>query len=63
MGIFPKLLLAAILVLCSALTVLAAPFGRIAEPPLSERWFGIYVNSERVGFYRQRVDKSAEGYR
>jgi len=63
MGISPKLLLAAILVLCSTLTALAAPFGKIDELPLSERWFGIYVNSERVGFYRQRVDKSEEGYR
>lgn len=54
---------AGILVLCSSLAALAAPFGKIDAPPLSERWFGIYVNSERVGFYRQRIDKSEEGYR
>lgn len=54
---------ASVLVLCGSLTALAAPFGKIDAPPLSERWFGIYVNSERVGFYRQRIDKSEEGYR
>ena len=58
-----RLLTAGILVLCSALASLAAPFGKIDAPPLSERWFGIYVNSERVGFYRQRIDKSDDGYR
>jgi transglutaminase-like putative cysteine protease len=50
-------------VLCSTLAALAAPFGKIDTPPLSERWFGIYVNSERVGFYRQRIDKTDDGYR
>ena len=54
---------AGILVLCSSLASQAAPFGKIDAPPLSERWFGIYVNSERVGFYRQRIDKSDDGYR
>ncbi len=54
---------AALLVLCSTLAAQAAPFGKIDAPPLSERWFGIYVNSERVGFYRQRIDKSEDGYR
>ncbi|MBV5338317.1 MAG: transglutaminase domain-containing protein [Deltaproteobacteria bacterium] len=63
MNIFPKLFTAAILVLCSTLAALAAPFGKIDTPPLSERWFGIYVNSERVGFYRQRIDKTDDGYR
>jgi transglutaminase-like putative cysteine protease len=63
MNIFPTLFTAAVLVLCSTLAALAAPFGKIEAPPLSERWFGIYVNSERVGFYRQRIDKSGDGYR
>ena len=52
-----------LLLLCSVLPVLATPFGKIDSPPISERWFGIYVNSERVGFYRQRIDKSDDGYR
>ncbi len=42
---------------------MASPFGKIDIPPLSERWFGIYVNSERVGFYRQKIDKHEDGYR
>ena len=58
-----RIIAAFILVLCCSGAVLAAPFGKIDAPPLSERWFGIYVNSERVGFYRQRIDKSEDGYR
>jgi len=52
-----------VLVLCSTLVALAAPFSRIDAPPLSERWFGVHVNSERVGFYRQRTEASGDGYR
>ena len=56
------------LVLCLALlsgtaVVSAAPFGHIDTLPLSERWFGIYLNEERVGFYRQNIEKLADGYR
>ena len=58
-----RFLIACMLVLCSSLAVLAAPFGKIDAPPLTERWFGIYVNSERVGFYRLRIDKTDDGYR
>lgn len=54
---------ACILVLSSTLSPLAAPFAKIDAPPLSERWFGIYVNNERIGFYRQRIEKSGDGYR
>jgi len=63
MTIYFRLFTAGLLVLCSTLAALAAPFGKIDAPQLSERWFGIYVNSERVGFYRQRIDKSEDGYR
>ncbi len=52
-----------ILVLLTSLSALAAPFGKIDTPPLSEHWFGIYVNGERVGFYRQRIDRLDDGYR
>ncbi len=58
-----RILAAVLLVLCSSLSVFATPFGKIDAPPISERWFGIYVNSERVGFYRQLIDKSENGYR
>ncbi len=58
-----RFLTAGALVLSSTLAAMAAPFGSIDAPPLSERWFGIYVNEERIGFYRQRIDKTEDGYR
>lgn len=63
MNRFSSFFTVGMLVLCCTLPCMAAPFGKIDAPPLSERWFGIYVNSERVGFYRQRIDKSDDGYR
>jgi transglutaminase-like putative cysteine protease len=63
MNIYLRFLTAGAIVLCSSLTVLADPFVGIDVPPLSEQWFGIYVNSEQVGFYRQRIEKSEYGYR
>jgi hypothetical protein len=62
MKIYFRFLTSGLLVFWSCLAALAAPYGKIDAPPLSERWFGIYVNSERVGFYRQRIDKSEDGY-
>ncbi|MEI6306580.1 MAG: transglutaminase-like domain-containing protein, partial [Deltaproteobacteria bacterium] len=41
----------------------AESFNKLAKPPLNERWFGIYVDTERVGFYRQNISETAEGYR
>ncbi len=58
-----RFIAAILFVLCSTGAALAAPFAKIDAPPLSERWFGIYVNSERVGFYRQRIEKAEDGYR
>jgi transglutaminase-like putative cysteine protease len=43
--------------------VLAAPFKKLDKPPLTEQWFGIYVDNERVGFYRQKILELADGYR
>lgn len=43
-------------------TFAAAP-RKIERPPLSERWFGIFVDNERVGFYRQTIGESGDGYR
>ena len=57
-----RFIAAGLLLLCSALVALAAPFNRIDAPPLSERWFGVYVNNERVGFFRQRIEASGDGY-
>jgi hypothetical protein len=57
-----------LLILCMALCTailpaLAAPPKKIDKPPLSERWFGIYVDNDRVGFYRQKISEVADGYR
>lgn len=41
----------------------AESFKKLDKPPLSERWFGIYVDNDRVGFYRQKIQETAEGYR
>jgi len=41
----------------------AAQFSKLNKPPLSERWFGIYVDNERAGFYHQTIAEAAEGYR
>ncbi|NVN90013.1 MAG: transglutaminase domain-containing protein [Desulfuromonadales bacterium] len=41
----------------------AAQFSKLTKPPLSERWFGIYVDNERAGFYHQTIAETAEGYR
>lgn len=37
----------------------AAPL--IAAPPLGERWFGISVDNDQVGFYRQLTTALPEG--
>lgn len=58
-----RFLAAVILIICSTQVAVAAPIASIDAPPLSERWFGIFVNSERVGFYRQRIDATPDGYR
>lgn len=63
MNVYFRFFASVMLVLGCTQAALAAPFAKIDAPPLSERWFGIYVNSERVGFYRQRIDKSEDGYR
>ena len=41
----------------------AAAFKKLDRPPLSEQWFGIYVDNERVGFYRQSISETTDGYR
>jgi len=33
-----------------------------ATPPLGERWFGIFMGSERTGFVRQTIAKKDRGY-
>ncbi|HEY3308292.1 MAG TPA: transglutaminase-like domain-containing protein [Desulfuromonadaceae bacterium] len=36
---------------------------KLDKPPLGELWYGIYVDNDRVGFYRQKISESPEGYR
>jgi hypothetical protein len=52
-----------ILLLCTISPSFAALPALIERPPLSENWFGIYLDNERVGFYRQRISETADGYR
>ncbi|MDD2899783.1 MAG: transglutaminase-like domain-containing protein [Desulfuromonadaceae bacterium] len=57
------MLTVSILMLCNSMAAHAASLVKIETPPLTERWFGIYVDNERVGFYRQRIEKSGDGYK
>ena len=50
------------MILTAGMTGAASPV-KLAKPPLSERWFGIYVDNERTGFYRQIITELPEGYR
>ena len=56
-------LIAIILTLTSVFPAAAAQFKKLDKPPLSERWFGIYLDKERVGFYRQAISEVPDGYR
>jgi len=56
------LFVAILLIACTGLAT-AAPMSKLEKPPLSERWFGIYVDGERVGFYRQSISETPDGYR
>lgn len=63
MRIVLRALIAIILTLTAAFPAAAAQFNKLDKPPLSERWFGIYVDKERVGFYRQAISETPDGYR
>ena len=52
-----------IITLSSSFICTAHAFAKLEKPPLEERWFGIYVDNERVGFYTQRFTETADGYR
>lgn len=57
------LMVLSVLLWAGVCPVQATPFKKIATPPLGEQWFGIHVDNERVGFYRQRITEIADGYR
>lgn len=63
MSLYLRLVIIISLLVCTVAASFAAPPNKISRPPLSERWFGIYVDNERVGFYRQSISESPEGYR
>ena len=63
MRIVLRALIAIILTLAAVFPAAAAQFKKLDKPPLSERWFGIYVDKERVGFYRQSISETPDGYR
>lgn len=52
-------LTAAFLCLQTIPSAIAAPL--LAAPPLGERWFGILVDNEQVGFYHQQIARLPEG--
>ena len=58
-----RLFLLVVLLLSVASPAAAEPPKKLDKPPLSENWFGIYVDNERVGFYRQVIAETADGYR
>ncbi|QEM66938.1 transglutaminase domain-containing protein [Geobacter sp. FeAm09] len=63
MKIAIRVLIALALTLTAVFPATAAQFKKLDKPPLSERWFGIYVDNERVGFYRQAISEAPDGYR
>jgi transglutaminase-like putative cysteine protease len=63
MRIVLRTLIAIILILAAVFPAAADQFKKLDKPPLSERWFGIYLDKERVGFYRQAISETPDGYR
>jgi hypothetical protein len=68
MVIKPKRFLSALFFLISAITLFAfdasaTTFKKLEKPPLEEHTFGIYVGSEKVGFYSQKFTEVENGYR
>jgi hypothetical protein len=58
-----RLILVIALCICGALPTAAETFKKLDKAPLSDRWFGIYVDNARVGFCRQQIVEAADGYR
>ncbi len=56
-------LLVCLFVVAAVFPAWAGPFKKLEKPSFSERWFGIYVDNERVGFYHQEVIELPDGYR
>ena len=64
MKLIPSLLILFLLIFLGGThPAAAAPSIKLEKPPLSERWFGIYLDNERVGFFRQKISETSDGYR
>ena len=63
MNRFVYLALLCVLRVAGVCPSVAAPFKKLEKPSFAEHWFGIYVDNERVGFYRQKISEVADGYR
>lgn len=61
--LFATLQSLAVILLFAANASVAATAVKLNTPPLGERWYGIYVDNEKVGFYRQSTDQTTDGYR
>ncbi|OGT99522.1 MAG: transglutaminase [Geobacteraceae bacterium GWC2_48_7] len=57
------LLFISVSLVCTHKPAIAAAAVKLEGPPLGERWYGIYADNERVGFYRQNTDSTSDGYR
>jgi len=57
------IVLLCVLAAAAVCPALAAPLKKLDKPSLAENWFGIFVDNERVGFYRQKITEVADGYR
>src|SRR5689334_4568520 len=60
---FVGLFLLLVLALAGFSMAAAAPFKKLDKPPLTEQWFGIYVDNELVGYYHLKIVETPEGYR
>lgn len=51
------------LVIAGLHPAVAKTFKKLDRPPLAEHWFGIYVDNDLVGFYRQKISETDGGYK
>lgn len=51
------------LIISGSQTAIAETLKKLDKPPFSENWYGVYVDNERVGFYRQKISETSDGYR
>lgn len=57
------LLLSALYISSDISQAYAAVIAKLEKPPLTEQWFGIYVDKDLVGFYTQKFTATNDGYK